>query len=283
MKKLLVLTDFTTNASHAEAVALQLSGKLGAGLLLYHTHSVIPLIASDGGGPYVAETATMLVEDSKETLSQEVDKLKMLAAAELGLPPIINYQIGEGDLADAIGELSAEPNVEMIIMGGSCGGAMEHLLIGSDTSTVIRKASKPVLIIPMNTDWRIPQKIAFATDFRLGDMSAVNFLLKLSSSVGAQLEVVHVSQTGEMHKKDGAELAFRKYLEKKNLVCTQLLGSDVQGELQHYCSRSRVDLLSMAHGRHSFFSRLFGYSESEEAISNKQLALLIFPADSLET
>lgn len=277
MKKLLVLTDFTANASHAEAAALHLAAKLGNGILLYHTLPYIPLIPSDIGGPYVAETASILFEDSKERLIQEADRLRETAVITPGCAADIEEKNGEGSLGDAIADLTADPEIEMIIMGGRSGGAMDHLLTGSDTAAVIRKSYKPVWVIPLVADWDIPKKIVFATDFGAADRQAVDFLLELVKRLGAQLEIVHVIRHGEVVTEIGQELAFREFLIHRGLACTQVFGEDVHNGLRRYCSKNGADMLAMAHGHHSFISRLFRHSESIAAVTDQILALLVFP------
>lgn len=278
MKKLLVLTDFSANAFHAEAIALHLSARLDTGMLLYHTLPFIPLIANDLE-PYVTEAPTLLFEDSKEHLTQEAEKLKMLAAAAGGLQAQIEYKTGEGTLADVISELSADADIELVVMGGRSGGAMEHFLTGSETSAVIQKARKPVLIIPTTAEWDIPKKIVFATDFKQEDKPAISFLVKLSERLGFKLDVVHVLRNGGIDSDIGREIAFRDYLVREQLTCNQVFGENVIQELKQYCREQNADVLAMYHGRHPFISKLFRHSESHAAISDQQLALLIFPPD----
>lgn len=279
MKKLLVLTDFTDNASHAEAAALRLSGKMGADLLLYHTLPYIPLIPNDGGGPYVTETAGMLFEDSRERLQQEADKLRETAVMTLDRTANIQERNGEGNLSEVIHELSEEEGIGMIIMGGRSGSALGHLLSGSDTAAVIRKATKPVLIIPMTTAWALPQKVVFATGFGPADPPAVDYLLELSVLLGFQLNVVHLSRPGEVITEIGPEIAFRKFLDQRGLSCTRVIGGDVHRGLQDYCRDHHTDVLALTHGHHALLARLFGRSESLAAVAGGQLAILVFPPD----
>lgn len=279
MKKLLVLTDFTANAAHAEAAALQLAVKLGDGILLYHTLPYVPLIPSDSGGPYVAETTSILFEDSKERLMQEADQLREIAVMNPGSEVSIEERNGEGSLSDLIADLTADPAIEMVVMGARSGGALEHLLSGSDTTAVIRKALKPVLVIPGRGEWKIPQKVVFATDFGTADIPAVSFLQDLSARLNAGLAIVHVIPPGEVITEISAEVAFRKYLDRHQLNFQQVFAGDVHQGLQKYGARQDAAVLAMTHGRHSFVSRLFGHSESRSVIADQTLAVLVFPPD----
>ncbi|SEO42942.1 universal stress protein [Mucilaginibacter sp. OK283] len=277
MKKILVLTDFTANASHAAAAALRIAAKLDAGICLYHTLPYIPLIPGDSGGPYVAETEKMLFEDSKERLIQEADKLREVSVMVMGHCLYIEERSGEGSLGGVIGNLTEEPDIEMVIMGGRSGGALEHLITGSNTAAVIRKARKPVLVIPMNAIVNVPGKVVFATDFGTSDIPAVSFLHNLAVRLGFYLDIVHIIPRNEVVTGIGAEVAFRNYLVRHELSYNQVQETDVHKGLQHYCEENSASLLAMSHGEHSFIARMFGHSESRAMIADQRLAVLVFP------
>lgn len=278
MEKLLVLTDFSANARHAETAALDLSSKLSAQLALYYILPYAPLIPSDTAGPYVTETTELLFEDSKERLAQEADRLREVAVMT-GNPAEIKGHHGEGNVGDIIADLTQAPEIKLVVMGGRSGGALAHLLMGSTTAAVMRKSHKPVLVVPAAASLTIPEKAVFATNFAAADMPAIDFLLKLARALHFQLEVIHVLRPGEVITEIGAEVAFRKFLAHRGLGCKQVFGEGLQPTLQHYCKENEADLLAMTHQHHSFVSRLFGHSESKAAIAQQQLAVLVFPSD----
>jgi len=277
MKKLLVLTDFTPNASHAEVAALHLAVKLGYSILLYHTLPYIPFIPSDSGGPYAAETVGVLFGASKERLMQEADKLREITVMTPVKAVNIQEKSGEGNLGDVINELTADPEIEMVIMGGRSGGALEHIFSGSDTNAVISKARRPVLIIPAHVAWHIPRKVIFATDFGINDIKAVSYLQELSLRLQFTLHIVHMVHHGEVLTEIGAEVAFREYLDEQQLQYTQVSAGNVHTGLRAYCDEQGAHLLAMAHHQHSFVSRLLGHSETMALIDDQTLAVLVFP------
>ncbi|QTE38855.1 universal stress protein [Mucilaginibacter gossypii] len=277
MKKLLVLTDFSPNAAHAEAAALRYSAKLGWGIVLYHTLRFIPLIPSDTAGPYVTETTSMLFADARERLSLEADHLKKLAGSVPHYHPDIEIKNGEGTLSDVIEEISGQREIEMVIMGGRSDSALEHLLTGSDTAAVIRKAVKPVLILPTGAEQYIPQYVVFATDFNTADLPAIDFLIDLSETLDFHFDVVHVVQSNEVAADIVPKVTFSKFLAQRGLSCTQIPGKNVHKSLHEYCRAHQANVLAMTHGRHSLISRLFSQSESLTAITDKQSAVLVFP------
>lgn len=274
MKKLLVLTDMTTNAAHAAGIAVRLADKLSMDIVLYYTMPYVPLIPSDSGGPYASAMADKLFDDSRERLHEEVEWLK----GHSGNVSIIEKS-GEGSLSEVITELTEDPDIEMVVMGGRMGGALDHLFSGSDTAKVIRKAKKPVLIIPITTGWYLPQKVVFATDYSDADIAAVSFVQALSAKLGFTLNIIHVLRRGEEVFDIQAEVEFRKYLNGYQLTCEHIFDESVHQGLQRYCRLHKADVLAMSHGHHTFFARKLGKSESRSAIADGQLAVLVFPPE----
>lgn len=277
MKKLLVLTDFSANAAHAEAAALRLAAKLNADIILYHILPYIPVILSNSEGPLMTESTDILFEDSMEHLKKEADDLRQLCEKIAGCHTQIDCRNGDGSVADNVREMSGV--IDMVIMGGRSGGAINHLLAGSETAAVISKACKPVLVIPVAANWDIPKKVVFATNFQVVDLPAMDFLLNLAEALNFQMDIIHISSPDEVIIEIGPEVAFRKYLAHRGLSCIRVFSEELQPALQHYCMENNVDLLAMTHQHHSFISKLFGHSESKAAIAYQQLAVLIFPPD----
>jgi len=273
MKELLVLTDFTANAAHAATAAARLAEKLGDAIILYHTLAAIPIVPADNGGPYLAETASSLFEDSQEKLARETDRLKLLNERPIN----ISEMSGEGSLSVQITPLTSSSNIEMVVMGGRTGGAFEHLLSGSDTTTVIRKSRKPVLIVPIKADWRLPKTIVFATDYSAADIAAVNFLHGLAARSGAGLQIVHVLLPDQVVTDITSILNFRNFLDSFQLMDQQVTAQTVEEGLYNYCEQHEADVLAMSHGHHSLIGRLFGASKSRSVIAAGKLAALIFP------
>lgn len=277
MKKLLVLTDFSANAAHAEAAALRLSACLSADILLYHAFTYIPMVLGNMEGPLI--TADMLFQDSLEQLKKEAHRLNKLGAQIEGCQTHIDCKTGDGSLAENVRDLTLHEDIHMVVMGGRSGGALDHLLTGSDTAAVIRRSHKPVWVIPVAADWDLPKKVVFATDFSLIDMPAVDFLLDLAKNLHFELEIVHVLRSGEVVTEIGPEIAFRKFLVHRGLTYIQVFGEAVHLALQQYCTEHQADLLALSHQHHSFLSSLFGHSESKAAIAQRRLAVIVFPPD----
>lgn len=284
MKKILVLTDFTDNASNAAASAVTLSGKLHANLILYNTYLGQPIVPQYAGGPWVPEQL-MWEEESNEKLALQKNELETLIARlpPQERPPSIACQRGEGNLGGNVEAFCERHDIEMVVMGARSGSTLEHLLTGSDTISVINHTSRPVLIVPAGKTLKQLKKVTFATDFDATDLKAVHYLVKLGRIFNFKLEIVHVSLWGhDDDRMDEKENAFAKQVARfkyndNNITFQRIRGKDLINRLSHLCEESGSDLLALVHDQQGFFNRLFKESAATTILKQQHIPVLVIP------
>lgn len=282
MKKLLLLTDFTANAAHAAACAMQLCAQMNTDLLLYHSVQYVPIVPDFPNGGVITETNDILFKDSRVQLEQVTKVLKGLSLSRGKYHPEIFCENGEGSLAANVRELSSRQDIRLVVMGGRSGGALDHILAGSETSTVIGASRKPVMVIPASVEPSLLKKVVFATDFQPIDIIVLDFLIELTQIMGVHLEVVHVTIPASVVTNIEPELIFRKrinQLDPQAVSYQEIIGDDIRGMLVAQCQQNGPALLAMSHQRHGVFSQLFGHSESKKMLKQADLAVLVFPPD----
>jgi nucleotide-binding universal stress UspA family protein len=284
MKNILVLTDFSENASHSAKVAVILGEKLKANLFIVHHLAGIPVTPNYIGGGFVAEEASWLVEEGKKNFHQLEETLRPVIEriAPPGHRPAIHTLLTEGDIAENIAEIVRRQAIELIVMGAKTGTGLDHILTGSETRAVIDHVSRPVLIIPQTAGIRKLEKVVFATDFNESDIHAVHYLAGLARSIKFKLEIVHVSLFGiDESDKDAQEMNFVQQVAKLKfsaIVYRDVRGKDVASRLNRLCEEAKADVLAMVHYPHSFLSRLVHDSPTHKALNQQNMPLLILPA-----
>lgn len=283
MKKILVLTDYSDNADHAAAAAIPLCAKLHANILLFNTFASQPVLSEFGGTPYAVEQMIWL-DESKEKITYLKESLeKLVAKVQHGEhKPSIDCQREEGSLQYQLKFLLERKDIELIIMGARSGTTMEHLLIGSDTSTVINQTNRPVLIIPQSADLKKIKKVTIACDFDEGDLNAVHYLIKLGRLFDFHLEILHVSLWGhddsrEMEMKSKFVNRVRRY-RYPNLSYQDISGKELPARLNRHCEENESDLLVLVHDHHSFLSRIFKGSHTGEQLKHQQIPVMVIPS-----
>ncbi len=283
MKTILVLTDFSANATCAAEAALILSGKLHTDLLLFNTYINYGTRSSYGGGGWIVDEFTERKKNSKQGLELLTEGLESLSNTlePDDRKPIISFDLNDCDLEMDVADILNQNQVELIVMGARSHGK-DEVLYGYDTNSIVNHATRPVLIIPEKTDLKQIRKIIFATDFDEADLKAIHYLEKLGKLLHYQLDIIHVIKPDQKATELSAKaVAFKEQLTQLNyqgLTYQEVGGNDVITRLNHLSTETGPGLLALLHHQRSFFARLFARSETKKALAKQEIPLLIFPS-----
>lgn len=280
MKNILVLTDFSGNATAAAEAALTIAGKMHADILLFNTYINYQSITSYGGGGWIVDEFTERKHKSKvglETLTEGLESLSyQLDPGDR--QPAINSESDDSDLGLNVAGLIKNRNVEMVVMGARSGDK-DSSMFGADTNAVIEYSTRPVLIVPWGTNIKKLHKIILATDFEDADMRAIHYLAKLGNLLHCGLEIIHV-RSSESHC-DKNKKAFEQQLsdlQYTGLKYHEVNGKEVVNRLNRLVKDEVGSMLAMVHIQNSFFIRLFQHSMVKKALSHQNTPLLVFPS-----
>ena len=141
-RKILVPTDFSGNAKAALAHARELAKKYDAEVLLVHVLEppVYPAMTFGAG----AVTLPALQDEMRSVANEQLDK----RVAELKASGVnVRGVMREGSPFAEIVGLAAEEDVDLIAIATHGHTGLKHLLLGSTTEKVVRKAACPVLTV----------------------------------------------------------------------------------------------------------------------------------------
>lgn len=287
MKTILVLTDFSANARCAAEVALKLSGKLHADLLLFNTYIDYATIPCAGGGAWVVDEFTDRKRKSKRCLTALTNDLEHLKE-ELepnDHKPAISFDLNDCHLEMDVADILKQNEVELIVMGARS-HTKDDALYGYDTNSVVDHATRPVLIVPAKTDLKQIRKVVFASNFDEEDFKAIHYLVKLGELFHCQLEIIHVVTPDKQATGQSARAAaFKKELEQfkyEGLTYQEVSGKQVIDTLTDLSTKTGAGMLAVLHHQRSFFARLFAHSETKRVLTEQKIPLLVFPSKMTE-
>src|SRR6185503_18781016 len=278
MNAILILTDFSENASQAARAATLLIEKLHSDVVLYHTYYDSPEFLSYAGGTLLVDELALRKEDAIVKLDQLATTLRadIKHLSHGAFCPAIKYQCSEGPLRKNVSAILNKRDVELIVMGCPSGTDLSHLLFGSDTLSVMDAASRPVLVIPPKFDFGATKKITLATNFEPADIDAIAYLTRLCKNLGYELNVVHVNVYGE-NEDPSEKLAIQTFLDNQCISYNEIRGKNVMNRLGTLCEESRSDILAIIHYDNGFFSNIFRKSNTAQVVLNHPIPLLIIP------
>ena len=102
--------------------------------------------------------------------------------------------VNVGQPAREILDCAATLPADLIVMGTHGHSGFEHLLLGSVTEKVLRKATCPVLTVPPRAgDTSLPFKhVLCAVDFSASSLKGLDFALSMAEEADAVITIVHV-------------------------------------------------------------------------------------------
>jgi len=195
LKRMLVGTDLSRYASRAEVRAAMLARELGSESLdLLHVigspalESLRRLLA-----PTHQETGQRLVDSAREQLARQADEL----VEKHGIPvtPVLKFGHTHIEIvrhADAI-------DAGFVLLGDHGGNFARKLFLGSTADKLLRKLSRPVLIVKREPQGPY-QQVLVPVDFSEPSRRAAEMALRIAPQAGITLlHVFEVPFEGRMH------------------------------------------------------------------------------------
>lgn len=142
MKTILAPVDFSPTSETAVDVAAALANGLGAKLWLLHVAAPDPEFVGYSVGPDEVRDAIA------DALREEHRELGALArrAAQTGVE--VEPLMIQGPTVQAIVDKANDLDADVIVLGSHGHGALLRALLGSVSEGVLRRAGRPVLIVP---------------------------------------------------------------------------------------------------------------------------------------
>jgi nucleotide-binding universal stress UspA family protein len=181
--------DLSEVSAHAIEQATAFAGWYHAKLTVLHVHVPRPPLALDPYGvaaPPDPESAEMVRvrEAAHSTAAPAID-------AKVDVEVVVEV----GDPTAAILARAGGIGMGMLVMGTHGASGFQHLVLGSVTEKVLRRARCPVLTVPprMHAAAALPfQRILCPIDFSDSSLSALEWTWSLALESGAMVTLLHV-------------------------------------------------------------------------------------------
>ncbi len=195
-ERILCPLDFSEFSTRAYDYAQSLARHYEAKLFLQHV--LAPMLPAYPSYVY-PDMANDLYQDLRVHAEQQLQEF-VKARTRNGFA--LETSVCEGQVTDSILALAQSRVVDLIVMGTHGRHGFDHLLLGSVTEKILRKARCPVLavrkpahdfVMPVNGEDPVHlRKILFATDFSKHAERALDYALSLAQEYEAELTLLHV-------------------------------------------------------------------------------------------
>jgi nucleotide-binding universal stress UspA family protein len=268
MKTILATTDFSEISENAVNYAAEVAKLWNAKLILFHGYSV-PIPVSEV--PVISIEFDELEKENMKLLNKLDAKLQAKYGkleTELLTKP--------GMVVDEILTLVKERKIDLVVMGIT-GAGKTAAILGSNTTTIIKKCKQPVIAVPANFKFKQPKKIALACDYKaIIPDRAVDKLKDIVTSFNAKLLIFDVLKKTELvsYTKAFAEVNLENALGELEHSVHFPSGDDLGHEVNEFVSKNHADMIAVMPHNYNFFEGLFHHSSAKKIALATHIPLL---------
>lgn len=276
MKKILIPTDLSSNASNAISYAFQLFRNSNVKFYILHVdHPMIDMPTSSI--EFISSTTYPDLVSQKKMVEKQISKI----IENLNINnDNFNYEIENeiGFAGDLIVSKAQDLNCDLIIMGTKGATGLSQFFIGSVTATVIRKSDVSVLAIPENFTFEKLDKIVFATDYEgISNKKTLQPLFELARMFDAKVMMFHAIEAKEPIAAYIEELQVWK-AEKNfhHIRHTNSIASceNIPDGILDFAGENEADLIAIIPHTYNFFENLLHKSVSKQIAFESKTPIL---------
>jgi nucleotide-binding universal stress UspA family protein len=269
MKKILIPIDYSDTSMNAACYAMNLAKEIGAKAILFHAFH-IPIVPSET--PVIIVTYDELEKDNIESMKSFEQKLRTKVNSENE----IEFIVRPGFLTDVIKDIIDEEKIDLIVMGITGTSKINQVLIGSNTSAMMKNIDCPTLAIPNKSNFKTIKNIAFACDLENTKNSTFDQLKKIVGIFKAKLSVINVVDPSSETNHEQADSESKLESELKGIEHTLHYpkNNDIIFAINEFVDKQGIDLLIMLPRKHSFISSMFHSSNTKKMAFHSNIPLL---------
>lgn len=284
MKKILVPTDFSANATHAAEYGYRLAQQLKADIVLCNAVTVPAETPQAGLVTWPMEEKDILLSDSEEELKRLKASMQQHDRTDK-FRPAVTFIEEAGLLTDVVDHIMATQSIDLVLMGTHGNDSLSTFLMGNHCSKMIDNTLKALLLVPSAAKFTPIKKIAFAIDLESAenDLQELYKLIPLAKALHAEILITHIQ-----HDKEPSP-GFKRYMGRfltelsnsadyAHIYYRVVASDDTEKGLKWLCEHGQVDILAMLHRHHGFFDSLFNGSHTQRLVSRIAIPLLVISA-----
>jgi nucleotide-binding universal stress UspA family protein len=252
MKTILIPTDFSESANNAIEYAVEMAKIMQAKIILFHVYNVA-LIPSDAN-------IVLPLEDVEHIANMRLKKSIREIQLNHGVDLIVEYASKCGMAQEEINCFAEENQVDIIVMSTEGAGYLKEKIIGSTTTSVIKKAKCPVLSINKKVKYKAIKRIAFACDYnQANNKSSLATLENFCSIFNSELYVINVVDELEMVPtidEAAGGIKVEHLLKNFNHSSFYIKNNDVVNGINKFVDEKEIDLVVMIPHVHTVLENL---------------------------
>ena len=273
MKTILVPTDFSKHADNALKYAIEIAKEMTAKIILMNIYET-PVYYTDV--PMVSpQTDYLLFHNS--ALAEMKSHYNKISKSAGGIK--IELIVQQGLASARIKEIALEKKADLIVMGTTGKGALEKMLMGSNTARIIRKAPCPLLIIPLKAKYKGLKKIVYATDLKNDNLNHTKTLIPFAKTFNSEILFLNINTRVLSRNKEDDLIKITETIKKhvhyskiSGYVCNDV---NVVNGINYFLKKHKADCLAMYTHQKNLLSTIFNSGITNEVAVHTSVPLFV--------
>lgn len=275
-KRILIPTDFTSQAKAALLSAIKMADKTKAELYVLHSIDIHDRFVSRSSPISTESRESLLVGRAKKLMEEH---LASEGFEDLDFTTIIGTTSILEDVMDACEKYS----IDFIVMGSSGVSGLESLFIGSNTERVVRHAKVPIVVIKNKPIIFEEDKIfIFASSLKSKDKSAFKKAKAVAKLLNIKLKLLYINtQTNFKTTKDIFTLITTFLTEDERLKIEVVVHNDstVEKGILNYMENKEEAVFGIGTNGRKGLARFFNDSIAENIVNSAPNSIICFKID----
>lgn len=271
MKTIIIPTDYSPVATNALHYGIEMAKVINASIMLLHVYN-IPISYSEV--PVMLVSVEELKKNAEEKLAELKKEVEHITSGALK----VYTEARLGNVTDELEEICKKVQPFAIIMGTKGTTGIEKVLFGSNTLSVIRHITWPVICVPPGkTFGKGIKKIGFACDFRdVVETTPAHIIKDFAREFNAELHVLNVDYKNRQFKPDARveSLMLHTMLEDANPEYHFIEHKDIEDGINEFAEKNNLDLVISIPKKHKLLEGLFRTSSTKQLVFQSHIPIM---------
>ena len=270
MKSIIATTDFSDSAANALQYAAALASAAKARLVLYNAFPY-PVV-TDMPTEVMKEFVNQIAEEQFRKLREIKDNL----VREYGIE--VSCLAQAGSVTSDLEEIVQREQADLVVMGLIGANPAINVLMGSNTTAILRKGRIPLLIVPQSASFRTPRRILFAcSDPFIQNAAMLQPAKEIATLFSADIEILMISEPQQVNKpfQDPRPSNLEEHFRNIKHQYTFEMSGSVRESILNAMHESKADMIVMVPHHHSIWPYLFGKSDTLSVALQSTIPMLV--------
>lgn len=268
MKKIIIATDYSPEASNATDYAAQIAAKRGYGLVLFTLYNPsIHALNARSPSTFLNEMMT----DNQKKLEDLATEIKTNFNIE------VTTYFSTGSFFEEMERCIETTGATMLVMG-MAQKSIEQDLLGNTTTTAIHRLKLPILSVPLDVSYHDIKHILFAYDATHEvPEQALEQVHTLAEDYGATVEIFNVKDRTDQIENDTNTSTIDELMDDISYYYKNVESTEVIKAIRQETLETKTDLLVMVPQQYGFWSSIVHRSKTRMMASGNNILLLSIP------